>query len=60
MIQKTRQFFIEVIAEVKKVTWSTKKELVGATVVVIIAVLLTTFFIGTVDFVLSKLLAILM
>ncbi len=60
MLEKIKQFCNEVIAEVKKVTWANKKELVGATVVVIIAVLLTTIFIGFVDFILSKVLGFLM
>ena len=60
MLEKIKQFCNEVIAEVKKVTWANKKELVGATVVVIIAVLLTTIFIGFVDFILSKVLGYLM
>ena len=60
MRKKIRQFFNEVFAEAKKVTWSTKKELIGATIVVIIAILVTTVFIGLTDFVISQLMGLLM
>jgi preprotein translocase subunit SecE len=60
MLDKIKQFLHEVLSEIKKVTWSSKKELVGATVVVIVAILMTTLFIGLVDFTLSKVLALLM
>ena len=59
MVEKIKRFFNEVVAEVKKVTWPNKKELLGATIVVIIAVLLTTVFIGLADFVISKVLGFL-
>ena len=58
MGKKIKQFFSEVIAEAKKVTWSTKKEIIGATIVVIIAILITTVFIGLTDFVISQLMAL--
>jgi preprotein translocase subunit SecE len=53
--EKTKQFFREVVAEGKKVSWPTKQEFIGATIVVVFAILVLSFFIGLVDFVLSRL-----
>ena len=53
--EKVKQFFREVVAEGKKVSWSTKQEFIGATIVVVFAILVLSFFIGLVDFVLSRL-----
>ncbi len=55
IVEKAKQFLREVVAEGKKVSWSTKQEFIGATIVVIFAILVLSFFIGMVDFVLSKL-----
>jgi len=52
------QFFREVRAEMKKVTWPQRKEVVGSTAVVIAASFLVAFFLGAVDLVLQKLLAL--
>ncbi len=55
IMEKVKQFFREVVAEGKKVSWSTKQEFIGATIVVIFAILVLSLFIGLVDFVLSRL-----
>jgi len=52
------QFFREVRAEMKKVTWPQRKEVAGSTAVVIAASFLVAFFLGAVDLVLQKLLAL--
>lgn len=52
---KTRQFLQEVKMELKRVTWPSRKETIGSTVVVIILVLIISFFLGIVDFGLSSL-----
>jgi preprotein translocase subunit SecE len=52
---KTRQFLQEVKMELKRVTWPSRKETIGSTVVVIILVLIISFFLGIVDFGLSNL-----
>ena len=57
-MKKIKQFFEEVINEVKKVTWPGKKEIIGSTTVVVVLVLIVSFYIGFVDFVLSKLLSV--
>ena len=60
IMEKAKQFFREVVAEGKKVSWSSKQEFIGATVVVIFAILVLSMFIGLVDFVLSRLFGLIM
>ena len=59
MIQKALKFFSEVIAELKKVSWSGRKEVIGSTAVVITLIFIVATFTGIIDFVLSKVLAVL-
>lgn len=59
MIAKTRKFIGEVLSELKKVNWSTRKEVLEATQVVFVSSVLLGFFIGGTDFILSKLLGLL-
>ncbi len=54
MFQKAKQFLREVKIEMKKVTWPTKKETVATTSVVLLTVFIIAFFLGLVDFILSK------
>ncbi len=54
IINKIKTFFIQVIEELKKVSWSSREELMGATVVVIVITLIMALFIGVVDLALSK------
>jgi preprotein translocase subunit SecE len=49
--QKIRTYLLEVITEVKKVVWPNKKETWGATVVVIIAVLISGVVLGLFDWI---------
>ena len=60
MIQKIKEFFREVLFEVKRVTWPGKQEIVGSTIVVIVLVLVISFYVGFVDFILSRLLSVVM
>lgn len=55
---KVKKFVLEVFTELKKVTWLTRKDLIDTTWVVIISSILLGLFIGGTDFVLSKLLGI--
>jgi len=55
MLNKTKEFFREVKVETKKVVFPSKDELVGSTWVVIITVIIISFFLGVVDLGLSKL-----
>jgi len=55
-MNKIVNFLKECITEMKKVTWTGKKELVASTLLVVILILIISFFIGLVDFVLASLL----
>ena len=59
MIGKIRKFIAEVVAELKKVSWSTRRDLIDSTWVVIISSAILGVFIGASDFVLSKLVELL-
>lgn len=54
-IQKAMAFFREVKVELKKVTWPTRKQTTGTTIVVIIFVFIVAAFLGLFDYSLSKL-----
>jgi preprotein translocase subunit SecE len=54
-LQKSIQFLREVRVELKKVTWPSRKQTMGSTVVVIILVVIISLFLGVVDFSLSSL-----
>jgi preprotein translocase subunit SecE len=56
MIAKVQKFIAEVIVELKKVSWSTRKDVVDATWIVFLSAIFLGIFIGVADFVLSKLL----
>ncbi len=51
--QRSTQFYGDVRGEMRKVSWPNRDEVVGTTVVVIIAVFLFGFYLGLVDYVLS-------
>jgi len=53
-VARSRVFLEECWAELRKVTWPSRKETQAATVVVIIGVLVVAVYLGAVDFVLSK------
>ncbi len=59
MITKFVNFLREVKTELKKVSWSTKDELIGSTMVVMITVLLLATFIGICDLFLSRIITLL-
>jgi preprotein translocase subunit SecE len=52
-VDKATTFLQEVHAETKKVTWPSRKDVLGSTLVVIIAVFVIAGFLGIIDFVLS-------
>ena len=54
-IDKSLQFLREVRVELRKVTWPSRKQTLGSTVVVIILVMIISLFLGIVDFGLSNL-----
>jgi len=53
--QKAMDFFREVKMELKKVTWPTRKQTTGTTIVVIIFIFVIAVFLGLFDLGLSKL-----
>ena len=57
-LEKTLQFLREVKVELKKVTWPSRKQTIGSTVVVLILVTIIAFFLGAVDIGLSSLVRI--
>jgi preprotein translocase subunit SecE len=50
-VLSVREFFRDVSAEMKKVTWPTKNEVIGTTAVVIVATLVFAVFLWTCDLV---------
>jgi preprotein translocase subunit SecE len=52
-LQKIKKFLKEVTAELRKVTWPTKEELIGSTVVTVVVSLIVSLFIGIVDRILT-------
>jgi preprotein translocase subunit SecE len=57
--QQTLQFFKEAYAELRKVSWLSRKEVIASTVVVIILVIVVAIYVGITDFVLARILGIL-
>lgn len=56
ILQKPVNFVREVKVELSKVSWSTRKELLGSTAVVIVITLLMAVFIGVIDWLLAGIL----
>lgn len=54
LFKKLIDFIKESRAELKKVTWPNRKQLISSTVVVIIMVALVAVFLGVVDLVFSR------
>ena len=59
-IGKGVQFLREVRAELKKVTWPSRKQTVGSTLVVIVLVMIISLFLGMVDIGLSSLVRVIL
>jgi preprotein translocase subunit SecE len=58
LIQKPVNFLKEVRAELGKVAWSTRQELMGSTIVVIVITAIMAVYIGIVDMFLGKFLSV--
>ncbi len=54
MFANIRKFISEVIVELKKVSWSTRSELIESTQVVLLSTAFLGIFIAVVDIVISK------
>ena len=59
-IDKSLQFLREVKVELKKVTWPSRKQTFGSTVVVIILTIIISLFLGVVDICLSSIVRIIL
>jgi preprotein translocase subunit SecE len=57
---KIRQFLEEARAELKKVTWPTRKQTLASTAVVLVVVIVLSMFLGLVDFGLAKIIKVLL
>ncbi len=57
-VEATFQFLREVKVELTKVTWPSRKQTIGSTVVVLVLVLLISLFLGIVDMGLSQLIRV--
>lgn len=60
MIGKVNEFLANVKAELKKVTWPSKKDAYASTMVVIVLVLISAVFLGGVDIILSRLIRLIL
>jgi preprotein translocase subunit SecE len=54
-LRKIREFFHDVLVEFRKVTWPSRREVMGSTTVVIVVVLVLAVFLAAVDIALSRL-----
>ncbi|MDF1545783.1 MAG: preprotein translocase subunit SecE [bacterium] len=52
-MEKLNKFLREAVAELRKVTWPSKDELIGSTIVTIVMSVIVAIFIGIVDRILS-------
>ncbi|MFB0509149.1 MAG: preprotein translocase subunit SecE [bacterium] len=53
---RIRKYIMEVISELKRVSWVKRKELISTTLVVIILSLILAIYIGIFDFIFSRIL----
>ncbi len=48
-MEKIKKFVREVVAELRKMTWPSKDELIGSTIVTVVVSFIVAIFIGLVD-----------
>ena len=53
-VQRAKQFYSDVRSEMRKVSWPAKQEVMGTTIVVVVAVFFFGFYLGLVDYVLAR------
>ena len=49
MLEKVKKYLKETVAELRKMSWPTRQELTGSTIVVVVVSLIVAVFIGIVD-----------
>jgi len=57
-VDKAVQFVKQAYNELRKVSWLSKKEVTGSTVVILIFILLISLFVGLIDFILVRILGL--
>jgi preprotein translocase subunit SecE len=58
MFGKIKKFVVEAVTELKKVSWTTRRELIDATWIVLASSIMLGVYIGIIDFGLSRLLGL--
>jgi preprotein translocase subunit SecE len=53
-----QRFYRETVAELKKVTWPTREEAINLTRVVLLVIVAVSIFLGLVDFLVSRIFAL--
>jgi len=51
------RYFREMIAELRKVNWPTRRQATQLTIIVLVVVVLTSIFLGSMDFIFARLFA---
>ncbi|MCX5782664.1 MAG: preprotein translocase subunit SecE [Elusimicrobia bacterium] len=59
-IKAAIRFFKDSYAELGKVTWLSRREAVASTIIVIILVVIVSIFVGFIDFLLARILGIIL
>ena len=59
IVVRTKTFFAEVVTELKKSAWPTRKELLDSTLVVIVTMLILGMFVAVADLVFVKIIGML-
>jgi len=54
VFKKIEKYWKETVAELRRMTWPTKDELIGSTIVTVVVSLIVAIFIGIVDWVLVR------
>ena len=60
LINKAIAFLKEAYAELRKVSWLSRKEVTGSTVVIIVFIFAVALYVGLIDFVLSHIIGALL
>jgi len=59
VVVKTRSFFDEVIVELKKSAWPTRRELIDSTMIVIVTMIILGVFVAFADFLFVRIIGML-
>ena len=60
MANKVAGFFNDIKLEMSKVSWPTKDELIGSTIIVLVSLTILSLFIGVCDIFLSRIINVIM